>query len=344
MLMIARRILAALSATLLLAGCVSSMLARSVVAPPNKSGIKPLFADGDILKHAPDAFAATWTVEVGPPRAQIAVASIEPGDYGFISDLRMDYPEGKDPKILQFTAHWNSASERVPSSQPPRGTIVLLHGYLQNRNSVTPWAVKLAQAGFRCVVFDLRGHGESTGEHISFGAFESRDVSQLLDDLQRRGWDVSRVGLFGLSYGASVALVTAGRDRRVASVVAFEPFASAETAVPELMRAVFTRRARGISDEQFARAHRKEADIAGFDWADADIPAALERTQAPVLFFHGNKDRWVSPEHSRTLLKFAPPGSRLELAPLDNHLSLPLHFDNFAPAVVDWFDAALQSH
>ena len=56
--MIARRILAALSATLLLAGCVSSMLARSVIAPPNKSGIKPLFADGDILKRAPDAFAA----------------------------------------------------------------------------------------------------------------------------------------------------------------------------------------------------------------------------------------------------------------------------------------------
>jgi pimeloyl-ACP methyl ester carboxylesterase len=337
----ARRILAAVSAALLLTGCVSSMLARSVVAPPNKSGIKPLFADGDILKRAPEAFAATWTVEVGPPRARIAVASIEPGDYGFSYALQMNYPESMDPKIQLFTAHWRAASDRVPSTQPPRGTIVLLHGYLQNRNSVTPWAVKLAQAGYRCVVFDLRGHGESTGEHISFGAFESRDVSQLLDDLERRGWDVSRVGLFGLSYGASVALLTAGRDRRIASVVAFEPFASAETAVPELMRAVFASRARGISDEQFARAHRKEAEIAGFDWADADIPAALKRTRAPVLFFHGEKDRWLSPEHSRVLLKVAPHGSRLELAPLDNHLSLPLRFGEFAPAVIDWFDAGL---
>ena len=339
--MIARRILAVLSAALLLAGCVSGMLARSVVAPPNKSGIKPLFADGDILRRAPETFAATWTLEVGPPRAQIAVASIEPGDYGFTYDLQMDYPQGKEPKILRFTADWRPASAKVPFTQTPRGTVLLLHGYLQNRNSVTPWAVKLAQAGFRCIVFDLRGHGESTGDHISFGAFESRDVSQLLDDLERRGWDVSRVGLFGLSYGASVALVTAGRDHRIASVVAFEPFANAETAVPELMRAAFATRARGISDEQFARAHRKEAAIAGFDWADADIPAALKRAQAPVLFFHGEKDRWLSPEHSRALLAVAPPGSRLELAPLDNHLSLPLHFDRFAPAVIAWFEAGL---
>ena len=66
-----------------------------------------------------------------------------------------------------------------------------------------------------------------------------------------------------------------------------------------------------------------------------------KRTQAPVLFFHGEQDRWLSPEHSRALLSVAPAGSRLELAPLDNHLSLPLHFEKFAPAVIDWFDAGL---
>ncbi len=84
----------------------------------------------------------------------------------------------------------------VRNSKPSRGTVLLLHGYLQNKNYVTPWAVRLAQAGFRCLVVDLRGHGASTGDHISFGAFESNDLSRVLDDLQRRGWDVSRVGIF----------------------------------------------------------------------------------------------------------------------------------------------------
>ena len=317
------------------------MLAKQVVAPPNKSGIKPLFADWEILKHGPEAFADTWSVEVGPPPARIAVASVEPGDYGFIYQLDMEFPDGKPPHIAHFNSYWKPAREVARPAGPPRGTILLLHGYLQNRNYVAPWAVRLAQAGYRCVLIDLRGHGESTGQHISFGAFEAQDISQVLDDLQRRGWDVGRVGIFGVSYGASVALVAAGRDPRIAAVVALEPFSSAEKAVPELMRAAFAAKARGISDRQFAEAHVREARLAGFDWAAADIPAALGRTRAPVLFFHGEKDAWLSPDHSRELLKFAPPGSELTLAPLDNHVTLPLQLERLAPAVLEWFDVNL---
>jgi pimeloyl-ACP methyl ester carboxylesterase len=329
------RSLALAVAGLLLGGCVSSILAHRIVAPPNQSGIKPLFADWEILAHSPEAFAATWTVDVGPPRARIAVASIEPGDYGFVYDLDMSYPVGKDPKIISLNAYWRPAAQarRVP----PRGTVVLLHGYLQNRNYSVPWAVRLAEAGYRCVLLDLRGHGASTGDHISFGAFESRDISQVLDDLERRGWDVAHVGILGVSYGASIALLAAGHDARVSAVVAFEPFASAERAVPELMRAAFANEARGITDAQFAAAHRKEAKIAGFEWPQADIEAALAHTRAPVLFIHGEKDSWLSPDHSRELARHAPAGSRLVLAPLDNHVSLPLQVGKFAPQVIDWF-------
>lgn len=326
------------------AGCVSSLLAKRVVAPPNKSGIKPLLADWEALKRAPEAFAATWTVDMTSPPATIAVASVEPGDYGFVYDMRIEYPEGGVPKIAHFNSYFRPASERVPATGPSRGTILLLHGYLQTRNSVTPWAVRLAQAGFRCVLMDLRGQGLSTGAHISFGAFESRDVSRVLDDLERRGWDVSRVGILGISYGASVALVTAGNDPRIASVVAFEPFASAERAVPELMRSVFASEARGLSDKQFAAAHLKEAKIAGFSWNDADIPAALARSHAPVLFIHGEQDTWISPDHSRELVKLAPRGSRLVLVPRETHMSLPLQIDPYAQQVIDWFDAGAKTH
>ncbi len=333
---------ALLSTVLLLSGCTSAMLAHKVVAAPNKSGIKPLFANWEPLKHAPEAFAETWTVEVGPPGARLAVASIEPGDYGFVYDVKIEYAEGKPPHVAHMNASWRPAREAKRWSVPPRGTILLLHGYLQNKNYVTPWALRLAQAGYRCVLVDLRGHGASTGKHISFGAFESRDLSTVLDDLERRGWDVERVGILGISYGASVGLVTAGRDRRIAAVVAFEPFASAERAVPELMRAAFPEAARGITDQQFAAAHEKEAAWGGFSWANADIPGALERTRAPVWFIHGEKDTWVSPDHSRELMQFAPAGSKLTLVPRDNHVSLALQIEPFADGAIDWFEAGLR--
>jgi len=335
------RTLTLLGCTLLAGACTSTLLAHKVVSAPNKSGIPPLFADRDVLKKAPEAFADSWTVEVGPPAAKLSVASIEPGDYGMVYDVKIEYAEGKAPRVAELNTRWRQAREATRWSVPARGTILLLHGYLQDKRSVTPWALRLAQAGYRCLVVDLRGHGASTGKHISFGAFEARDLERVLDDLERRGWDVSRVGILGVSYGASIGMLTAGRDRRVGAVVAFEPFVSAERAVPELMRAAFPEQARGISDQQFAAAHLKEAAWGKFSWAHADIPAALKRTRAPVLFIHGEKDTWISPEHSRELLKSAPPGSKLVLAPLENHVSLPLQIEPYADAIIDWFEAGL---
>jgi pimeloyl-ACP methyl ester carboxylesterase len=324
---------------ILLTGCVSSMLAGRLASPPNRSGIPPLFSDSAIVTHAPEAFSDVWKVRVASPVADIVVASIEPGDYTFKYDLRLSYPPGSDPRIDHFEAFWRPAQDAARPTAGSRGTVVLLHGYLQDKRYVTPWAIRLAQEGFRCAVVDLRGHGDSTGEHVSFGAFEAGDVSAVLDDLGRRGWDVSHVGVLGVSYGASVALLVAGRDPRVQAVVAFEPFSDARTAIPELMRAAFPREARGISDAQFAAAHLKLAGIAGFDWGDADVAAALGRTRAPVLLLHGEADAWLSPDHSRALAALAPPGSRLRLVPHDNHVTLPLQIAPFEDDVLAWFGA-----
>jgi hypothetical protein len=103
------RLLAALCAASLLAGCVSSLLARKIVAPPNKSGIKALFEDTVVIRNAPLAFTDVWTVRTGPPAADIVVASIEPGDYGFDYQLELSYPEGRLPKIDRLTAFWRPA-------------------------------------------------------------------------------------------------------------------------------------------------------------------------------------------------------------------------------------------
>ena len=63
-----------------------------------------------------------------------------------------------------------------------------------------------------------------------------------------------------------------------------------------------------------------------------------------MLFLHGEADAWLSPDHSRALFQYAPAGSKLELVPKDNHVTLPLQIAPFEPEVIDWFDAGLKPH
>ena len=42
-----------------------------------------------------------------------------------------------------------------------RGTVVLLHGWMMNGDSMLPWSLQLAESGYRVVTLDLRNHGQS---------------------------------------------------------------------------------------------------------------------------------------------------------------------------------------
>ena len=154
-----RSILAAVS-VLSLTGCVSTILAHKVVAPPNKSGIKPLFSDlghpqarargirGDLDRSDRGRRARTsrW-----PPSSPATTPST--------TICSLATRRARRPHIDHFRASWRNGKGCRAVSAAAKGTVILLHGFLQNRNSVTPWAIRLAQAGYRCAVLDLRGHG-----------------------------------------------------------------------------------------------------------------------------------------------------------------------------------------
>src|SRR5512145_1336506 len=67
---------------------------------------------------------------------------------------------------LETEDGYQLAAWYVPSEN--RAAIVLLHGYKNTRDAVLPVAQMLAQNGYGVILIDLRGHGESDGETLSF--------------------------------------------------------------------------------------------------------------------------------------------------------------------------------
>jgi pimeloyl-ACP methyl ester carboxylesterase len=113
----------------------------------------------------------------------------------------------------------------IPSQN--RAAVILIHPMASNRLGTMDHAQMFARHGYGALMIDLRVHGESGGDLLTFGGDEYLDVSAAVDYLQTRpDLDPQRIGVMGLSLGASAAVLSGARDSRLAAVAADAPGAT----------------------------------------------------------------------------------------------------------------------
>jgi pimeloyl-ACP methyl ester carboxylesterase len=104
-----------------------------------------------------------------------------------------------------------------------RAAFLVLHGFGSNKDAgnVTGPCDLLSKLGYITLRFDFRGCGESDGEKGRLICLEQvADTRNALTALaQRADVDAARIAVIGSSFGAAVAIYTAGVDPRVAAVV-----------------------------------------------------------------------------------------------------------------------------
>jgi len=86
------------------------------------------------------------------------------------------------------------------------GAVVLLHGVGSNRTSMLGRLRFLQARGYAVLAPDFQAHGESPGEHVTFGARESLDAAAAVQFL-RNSAPNERLGVIGVSMGGAAALV-----------------------------------------------------------------------------------------------------------------------------------------
>jgi len=211
-----------------------------------------------------------------------------------------------------------SLSLWVMSRGAPRATVFVLHGIRDQKGSMVGWGERLTAMGYRAVLVDSRGHGRSSGDFLSYGVVEARDLSQALDALVAQGQVVGRVGAMGVSYGASTAIEWAGAEPRVAAVVAVAPFQSLRAVVPGYVSRFVPVVGGLVPDFLIGRAIARAGRTGGFD-PEASPLEAIGHTRAPVLLIHGRADTHIDPSHSEALHARALDHSELVLVDDEDH-------------------------
>ncbi|NLE39503.1 MAG: alpha/beta fold hydrolase [Pirellulaceae bacterium] len=285
-------------------GCMAP-LAQVMTTAPNR--LNPLSGYPNPLPTAEELLGAdeSFDVPVGPPEARLSVSIVEP----------------------------SKQYER------PRGTILVLHGILARGMWMMPPAQLFARSGYRAVLVDLRGHGRSSGDRLTFGKQEARDLSQVIDALERRGLAEGPVGVYGISYGAATSIHLAGLDRRIKAVVAVAPFSTIRDEIPHFSRVMVPGVGWMLTDEDYKRVIDEAGRQADFDPDRDTTVEAIKRTDARVLLIHGTND-WVVPhKHSIRLHEAAPDRSELLSVPWYGHTVIWTDpTGTVALRARDWFD------
>lgn len=229
---------------------------------------------------------------------------------------------------------------RVPKSRS-RGTVLYLHGVGDCRTAGVPLAQLLFKNGFNVLLYDSRAHGESGGAFCTYGYYEKHDVSTAISYLEgRKDIRVGRVGVFGTSMGAAVAIQAAAIDPRVKAVISEAGFTDLRTISVDYQKRIVKLPWHFLRNVAMARSQT----IANFKAREVSPVTDVQRLAIPILFIHGMEDRLINYEYSKTLYHFAKNPKELVLIPGANHTDIwEIAGKRYERKIISFFTRTLRS-
>jgi fermentation-respiration switch protein FrsA (DUF1100 family) len=216
-----------------------------------------------------------------------------PADYDLrYEDLVLMAEDG-----IQLTAWY------LPAPALNGAGLVLVHGRGGNRAALLPTAAILARHGYAALLLDLRAHGQSEGETVTYGYGESLDVLAGLAYLaQHPDVQPERIGALGVSLGGAAVIRAAALSQVPRVIIVQSTFRDLPTAVEDafddmslLPRWPFAPLIVWLGER------RTGLNISEMDLV-RDIAAIEPR---PVLLIHGAEDTLLPLEHHTALYQAA---------------------------------------
>jgi pimeloyl-ACP methyl ester carboxylesterase len=224
----------------------------------------------------------------------------------------------------EVTFHYGDATSApgwIVRGQSRDGPVtVLTHGWSSGRFAMLDLAPLFTPYCSKVVVYDMRGHGESTAPRCLHGGKEIDDLLAVLDQVDDEGRGYV---LYGTSLGAGFALVAGSREarrggERIKGVIVEGPY---QYPLRPIIGQLHRRGAPG-----FPMAHLALAHLAFWHGVGEEYDRALHagRLTCPLLVLHGTADDICPIEGGRKIAAAAKRGRIIEF-PGANHSHLAEH-------------------
>jgi len=199
---------------------------------------------------------------------------------------------------------------------PSSPVIVFLHGLNRSRLEHLERAAEANKRGYGVLLMDLRNHGKSGPAYTTLGVMESRDVCAARMFLMKKAAGRAQV-LWGVSLGASTALLAESRCPGSAAIISDSSFLSLSETIKHHFHLIFRLPSFPIANIII---HLTSWRM-GFRPEDGDVEKAVARLgPVPILFVAGGADARMPPALAERLAsKALSPAKELLIVPGAGH-------------------------
>jgi fermentation-respiration switch protein FrsA (DUF1100 family) len=214
-----------------------------------------------------------------------------------------------------------------------------MHGVRANRLSMLERARFLSHADYSVLLFDFQAHGESTGEHITFGQLESMDAQAAVSFL-RSNAPGEKIGVIGVSLGGAAALLASPPLDVNAMVL--------EMVYPTINQAIsnrLTMRLGGWASSLTPLLSWQFKPRLGIDAESLRPIDHIGKISSPKLLIVGAEDQHTTLEESRRMFEAAREPKELWVVSAARHVDLyPMVKREYEQHVLGFFGRYLASH
>ncbi|MER0170451.1 MAG: alpha/beta hydrolase [Nitrosomonas sp.] len=230
-----------------------------------------------------------------------------------VSTLSADFPveSVEIPSQQGVTVHgW------LARGKPGGGVLLLVHSMRSNRMEMLSRARFLKDQGYSVLFIDLQAHGETAGDHITFGLREAENVEASVAFL-RKTFPAERMGAIGASLGAA-AIVLAQQNLKLDAVIL-------ESLHPTLEEAVDNRLKLHFGDHGSILLPLMLWQLSFYLDVSLDALSPITRINnlnAPVLFISGTHDVHTTQPETERLYAAARFPKELWIVPGAQHFNM----------------------
>ncbi|MHA6259050.1 alpha/beta hydrolase [Sporosarcina sp. CAU 1771] len=220
----------------------------------------------------------------------------------FLNGSWIDWVADQEFEQLALTSHdgLKLSGYYLQATKPTNKLVILTHGYLGHAKQMGLYGQHYYEdLDYNIFMPDARGHGRSEGTYYGFGWPERLDLIDWTNLLVEKLGDDVEVAYHGLSMGAATVLMASGEElpSQVKAIIADSPYGSVYQLFKYQMNRMFNLPAFPLLDSTSLLTKIR----AGYSFREASTLRAVEKTNVPVLYIHGDSDTFVPTEMAKKL-------------------------------------------